>query len=356
MKAPLIGVEMKNGHVLRLVLAGLLASLLCSVNNQAHASFGGPNCFNGGGQDADHTMYGEIDASNICHPLLLKIQSITIKPSNVIITQKPTQIQISWVISVSPSSDWTNAGITGFYVHDESSSGVDAFDATGCTLKGIDSSIVSPHDSIQAGADLYQFTENFIVPPTCSTGKYSIATDINQPNPQGNVAQNCDSCGTEDAGILPALELPTNKFSVSNNLTSKQRVAASTAATVSTPPSVSSHAPSKTKVSQPASKSGKTSRGPQPCSASVEQQLLNIVKYIQINASEDQLYQGEMQQAQQNIGQDNATGNYLGAATDRQAVMGYQAKINANNAEDSIKRQQFATLTANCVNTLVPTP
>ena len=258
------------------MIFSLLAILLSGVSNQAQASNPFADCANGGGQDIDHTMYGQFDGMT-CRPLMESIKSISIKPSNVIMSQKPTQIQISVVSTLSPSSEWM---------------------------------------------------------------------------PQGDLVNNCGECGAGD-GVFPTLELKTNQFTVLNNLNSKQKAAASNTVTATSKPATVTHSATKPTTS---SRPSKATRGPLPCSAAVEQQLLNIVKYIQINADEDQMYQGELQQAQQNIGQDNATGNYLGAASDRQNVIAFQMKINANNAEDSIKRQQFATLTSQCVNTIVPAP
>ena len=340
----------KNQLILATIFS-LLIALFSGVTNQAQASNPFGDCASGGGQDVDHSMYGQFDGMT-CHPLMESIKSVSVKPSNVIMSQKPTQIQITLVSTLSPSSEWTPQGVAAFYVHDGSTPAFDQSDAPGCSLKAIDSSQPVIQQSDLAGTTTYKISINYILPASCPSGKYSIATDMSWPSPQGDLTNNCGECGAGD-GVFPAVELSTNRFTVSNNLTSKQKAAASGTAVTTSKPASTTHAASKPSTS---SRPSKASSGPQPCSASVEQQLLNIVKYIQINADEDQIYQGQLQQAQQNIGQDNATGNYLGAATDRQNVMALQAKINSNNAEDSIKRQQFAALTSNCVNTIVPAP
>jgi hypothetical protein len=333
------------------MIFSLLTILLSGVTIQAQASNPFADCANGGGQDIDHTMYGQFDGMT-CRPLMESIKSISIKPSNVIMSQKPTQIQISVVSTLSPSSEWMPQGVVAFFVHASDTSEFDGVDVSGCSLKSIDVSPPAIKQSEESGTSIYQITASYILPASCPSGKYSIATDMSWPLPQGDLVNNCGECGAGEV-VFPTLELKTNQFTVLNNLNSKQKAAASNTVTATSKPATVTHSATKPTTS---SRPSKATRGPLPCSAAVEQQLLNIVKYIQINADEDQTYQGELQQAQQNIGQDNATGNYLGAASDRQNVIAFQMKINANNAEDSIKRQQFATLTSQCVNTIVPAP
>jgi len=332
-------------------ISSVLIALFSGVSTQAQASNPFADCASGNGQDMDHTWYGEFDGMT-CHPMMQTIKSVTVTPSSVVVGQQPVHVKVSMTSTLSPSAEWSVQGVVAFYVHAGRTSSTDQSDVPGCSLQSIDSEQPVSQQSDQAGVTTYQISVDYILPATCPSGKYSIATDMSEPSAQGDLANNCGQCGVGD-GVLPAVELPMNQFTVTNKLSTKQRAAVSTAAVTPSKSATSSHTSTKSRSTSGASK---VSNSPKPCSAAVEQQLLGIAKYIQIDAQEDQLYQGQMEQAQQNIGQDTAMGNYLGANTDRQNVMGYQMKINANNAEDAIKHQQFAVLTSNCVNTLVPTP